>query len=110
MLKGSWVLRVSWLTSLRLPTCTLSVPIFFVLVTTRNLTVTVLHYANFTNFLQAIFKQFNFTVNHKSSGKMESVTMDVVAEENQEECLGIQPRSRKWKSTGINGGRGKQWR
>ena len=65
----------------------------FVLVTTRNLTVIVLDFANFTNLFlsiswKAIFKQFNVTVNHKSSGKMESVTMDVVAEENQEECLG----------------------
>ena len=42
---------------------------------------------------KAIFKQFNFTVNHKSSGKMESVTMDVVAEENQEEVLGIQDQA-----------------
>ena len=56
-----------------------------------------MHFANFTNFFlsiwKAIFKQFNFTVNHKSSGKMESVTMDVVAEENQEECLGIQDQA-----------------
>ena len=29
----------------------------------------------------------------KSSGKMESATMDVVAEENQEECLGIQDQA-----------------
>ena len=36
------------------------------------------------------FKQFNFTVNHKSSGKMESVRMVGVAEENQEDFLGIQ--------------------
>ena len=45
----------------------------------------VLHCANFTNFFlllwKATFKQFNFTVNHKSSGKMESVTMYEVAEE-----------------------------
>ena len=65
-----------------------------VLVTTRNLTVIVLHFANFTNFFlsicKAIIEQFNFTVNHKSSGKIESVAMDVVAEANQEECLGIQ--------------------
>ena len=51
-------------------------------------------FANFTNFFlliwKAIFKQFNFTVNHKSSEKTKSVTIDVVAEENQEECLGIQ--------------------
>ena len=61
----------------------------FVLVTTRNLTVNVLHFVSF--FLpiwNAIFKQFNITVNHKLSGKMESLTMDVVAEENQDECLG----------------------
>ena len=36
-----------------------------------NLTVIVLHFANFTNFFlsiwKAIFKQFSFTVNHKSS-------------------------------------------
>ena len=38
---------------------------------------------------RAIFKQFNVTVNHKSSGKMESVMMDAVAEEIQEECQGI---------------------
>ena len=66
--------------------------IYFVLVTSRNLTVIVLHFAKFTNFFpsiwKAIFKQFNFTINHKSSGKMKSVTMDVVAEENEEECLG----------------------
>ena len=42
---------------------------------------------------KAISKQFNFTVNHKSSGKMESVTLDVVAEENQEECLPIQDQA-----------------
>ena len=57
----------------------------------------VLHFANFTNFFlsiwKAIYKQFNFTVRHKSSGKIESVTMDVVAEENQEECLGIQDQA-----------------
>ena len=35
------------------------------------------------------FKQFNSTLIYKSSEKMESVTMDVVAEENQEECLRI---------------------
>ena len=40
-----------------------------------------------------LFKQSNFTVNHKSCGKMESVAMDVVAEENQEECLGIQDQT-----------------
>ena len=40
-----------------------------------------------------IFKQFNFTVNHKSAGKMESITMDVVAENNQEECLEIQDQT-----------------
>ena len=66
----------------------------FVLDTTRNLTVIVMHFANFTNFFlsiwKAVFKQFNFTVNHKSYGKMETVTMDIVAEKNQEECLGIQ--------------------
>ena len=60
----------------------------FELVTTRNLTVIVLQFANFTNFFlliwKAIFKRINFTVNHKSSGKMESVTMDVIAEDNQE--------------------------
>ena len=69
----------------------------FVLVTTRNFTVIVLHFANFTNFFlsiwKAIFKQFNFAVNHKSSGKMESVPMDVVAEENQEEFLEIQDQA-----------------
>ena len=69
----------------------------FVLVTTRNLTVIVFQFANITNFFpsiwKAIFKQFNFTVSRKSSEKMESVTMDVVAEENQEECLGIQYQS-----------------
>ena len=52
-----------------------------------------MNFANIANvFLsiwKAIFKQFNFAVNHKSYGKMESVTMNVVAEENQEECLGI---------------------
>ena len=47
----------------------------------------------FLSIWKAIFKQFNFTLNHKSSGKMESVTMDVVAEENQEECLGIQDQA-----------------
>ena len=63
----------------------------FVLVTTRNLTVIALHFTNlFPSIWKAIFKQFNFTANDKSSWKMESVTMDVVAEENQEECLGIQ--------------------
>ena len=60
-------------------------------------TVIVLCFENFTNIFlsiwKAIFKQFKFTVNHKSSGKMESVTMDVVAEENQEECLGIQDQA-----------------
>ena len=44
----------------------------------------------FLSIWEAIFKQFNFTVNHKLSGKMESVRMDVVAEENQEESLGKQ--------------------
>ena len=56
--------------------------------------VIVLHFANFfVSIWKAIFKQFNFTVNHKLSGKMESVTMDVVAEENQEECPGIQDQA-----------------
>ena len=70
----------------------------FVLVSTRNLTVIVLHVANCTNFFlsiwKAVFKQFNFTVNHKSYGKMESITMDVVVEKNQEECLGTQDPAR----------------
>ena len=83
----------------------------FVLVTTRNLTEIVFQFANITNFFpsiwKAIFQQFNFAVNHKSSGKMESVTMDVVAEENQEECLGIQDQASAWRSTGNNEGRGK---
>ena len=66
----------------------------FVSVTTQNVTVIVLHFANFfLSIWKAIFKQFNFTVNHKPSGKMESVTMDVVAEENQEECLEIQDQA-----------------
>ena len=48
----------------------------FVLVSTRNLTVIVLHFANFTNFFLPIWKAiFN------------------VAEENQEECLGIQDQA-----------------
>ena len=47
----------------------------------------------FLSIEKAIFKQFKFTVNHKSSGKIESVTMDVVAEENQEECLKIQDQA-----------------
>ena len=55
-----------------------------------------MHFENFTNFFlsiwKAIFKQFNFTVNHKSPGKMESVTMDVAAQENQE-CLEIQDQA-----------------
>ena len=67
------------------------------LVTTPNLTVNVLHFANFTNFFlsiwKAICKQFNFTLNQKSSGKMESVTMVAVAEENQKECLVIQDQA-----------------
>ena len=51
----------------------------------------VLHFANFfLSIPKAIFKQFNIMVNHKSSGKTESVTIDVVAEGNQEECRGIQ--------------------
>ena len=53
-----------------------------------------MHFANFfLSIWKAIFKQSNFSVNHKSSGKMESVTMNVVAEENQEECLGIQDQA-----------------
>ena len=53
-----------------------------------------MHFANFfLSIWKAIFKKFNFTVNHKSSGKMKSVTMDVVAEENQEECLGTQDQA-----------------
>ena len=40
-----------------------------------------------------MFRQFYFTVNHKSSREMESVTMDVVAEENEDECLGIQDQA-----------------
>ena len=71
----------------------------FVLVTTRNFTVIFLHFANFTNFFlsiwKAVLKQFNFAINHKSSGKMESVTMDVVTEENQERCLEIQDQASK---------------
>ena len=61
----------------------------FVLVTTRNLTANVLLFVSFfLSIWNAIFKQFNITVNHKLSGKMESLTMDVAAEENQDECLG----------------------
>ena len=51
------------------------------LVASQDLSVIVLHVENITNLFlsiwKAIFKQFNFTVNHKSSGKMESVTVDV---------------------------------
>ena len=62
---------------------------------TQNLTEIFLHFANFfLSILKAIFKQFNFTVNHKSSGKnMEIVTMDVALKENQEEYLGIQDQA-----------------
>ena len=71
--------------------------VVFVLVTTRNLTVIVLHFANFfLSIWKAIFKQFNNTVNHKSSGKMESFTIDVVAEENEERMPG-NTRSSKWR-------------
>ena len=55
--------------------------------------ILVLHFANFFLLIRkAIYKQFNFTVNRKSSGKIESVTMDVVVEENHE-CLGIQDQA-----------------
>ena len=54
-------------------------------------------FANFKNLFlsiwKAIYKQFNFTVNHKSSGKIESITTDVVAEGNQEEYLGIEDQA-----------------
>ena len=66
----------------------------YLIVPRRNLTAVVLHFANFfLSMWETISKQFNFTVNNKSSGKMESVTLDVVAKENQEECLGIQDQA-----------------
>ena len=56
------------------------------------LTVIVLHFANFfLSIWKAIFKQFKITVKHKLCEK--SVTMDLVAEENQEECVGIQDQA-----------------
>ena len=52
--------------------------IYFVFVKTRDLTVIVLHFANFfLSIWKAIFKQFNFTVNRKSLCKMVSVTMGI---------------------------------
>ena len=52
----------------------------------------VLHFANFfLSIWKAIFKQFKITVKHKLCEK--SVTMDLVAEENQEECVGIQDQA-----------------
>ena len=54
-----------------------------------------MHFANFfLSIWKAIFKQFNIAVvSHKSYGKIESVTIDVIAEENQGECLGIKDQA-----------------
>ena len=67
---------------------------------------------NFTDFFlliwKAIFKQFNFTANHKSSGKMESC-YDGFSCGRESRRMPGNTRSSKCRSTGINGGRGKSF-
>ena len=69
---------------------------WYILVTTRHCifakcTTCILQILQFSFYRSG--KQFLNNLSHKSSGKMESVTMDVVAEENQEESLGIQDQA-----------------